>query len=277
MIPQLSLALMLAAASPAPGPAPSAAIPQANSVEDFGVHLGEVARSKRNLRVSLAIENRIGAKRLFIHVEPSEEGSVLFVPSPPVKGAPPDRSTHFLPTGGGQELKATLMFPLDEVAAEAILIVGEASPPYRQSAVRIDLKEAGPLTAPTPEPTPEPTPAPAGERVIARYKPPVSALGEAIALKDGTAGPEGHGWIRVYTELPDVTLDQVAKAIQRPSQVWMGTGGLMFIAKLSPSRAIALTVKDGTIITGQMINQTTYAKLVGPGTPFPSRIFVGKN
>ncbi|MNL20261.1 hypothetical protein D3C87_1415010 [compost metagenome] len=112
--------------------------------------------------------------------------------------------------------------------------------------------------------------------MIARYKPPVSALGDEIVLKDGSAGPAGQGWIRVYTELPDVSLDQVALAIQRPTQIWLGPGGLMFIARLSPTRAIALTVRDGAIVTGQMIDQTTYAKLVGPRTPFPSRIFVGK-
>lgn len=275
MIPQLSLAFMLA--STAPAPAPRAAAPQAEALEDFGVQVGEVSRSKRSLRVALTIENRIGSKRLFIHMEPADEDAVLFVPQAPAKGAAPDRSTHFLPTGGGATLKATLMFPLDEGAEGATLIVGEATSPYRQAAVKVDLTQATPLTAPTPAPTPEPAQAPAGERIIARYKPPFSALGEAIVLKDGTGGPDGHGWIRVYTELPDVTLDQVAKAIQRPAQIWAGTGGLLFIAKLSPTRAIALTVKDEAIVSGQMINQSTYSKLVGPGTPFARRIFVGKN
>lgn len=261
---------MLASAPGAPAQAPRPAAVQPAAAEDFDIQVGEVARGKRTVRVSLTIENRIGAKRLFIHMEPGDEGSVLFVPAPPAKGAPPDRTTHFLPTSNGQTIQATLLFPLDEEVQEAILIVGEAATPYRQSSVRIDLKEAA-------APTPEPTPAAAGERVIARYKPPVSALGAAIVLKDGAPGPEGHGWTRVYTELPDVSLDQLAKAIQRPAQVWSGPGGLLFIAKLSPKRAIALTVKDGSIVTGQMINQATYAKLVGPGTSFPSRIFVGKD
>lgn len=276
MIPQLSLAFLLAAAPAAPAQAPSPAAVPASVAEDFAVTVGEVARNKRTVRLTLAIANRVKAKRLFIHAEPGEEGSILFVPSAPAKGAPPDRTTHFLPTGGASTLEATLLFPMDEEAKAAILVVGEAVSPYRQASVRVDLSEAGPIVDPTPAPTPEPPPAAPGERVIARYKPPVSALGAEIVLKDGTAGPAGHGWIRIYTELPDVSLDQVATAIARPTQVWMGPGGLMFIARLSASRAIALTVRDGAIVTGQMIDQSTYAKLVGPRTPFPSRIFVGK-
>lgn len=241
----------------------------AEPVEDFGVEIVEQVRTPRGLRLGLAIANHTGATRLFVHLEPNERDAktVLFMPS-----AERDRNTFYVRSDGSETYQATLLFPLEPAATAAVVVVGEAVTPYRQAGRALDLSQA--ISPPEPTPTPEP-PAKPGERVMARYQPPVSALGEVI-LRDGLPGPDGKGWTRVYTDLPDVSLNQVALAIQKPNQIWNGPGGMLYIAKLSAAQAIALEVVHGEIVSARMLTKESFPRAVGPGTSFPSRIYIGK-
>lgn len=272
VLPILLLALGTSPAqlAQAPAQAPLAAVAAA---EDFAVDVTEQVRTARGIRLGLAITNRAAATRLFVHLEPNETDAktVLFMPS-----AERDRMTFYLKCDGSELYKATLLFPLDAAATAAVVVVGEAVAPYRQAGRVLDLSRAiaPPEPASPPSPAPEP-PAKPGERIMARYQPPVSALGE-VMLKDGTAGPEGKGWTRLYTDLPDVSLDQVALAIQRPNQIWSGPSGMLFIARTTKARAIALEVRDQEIVAGRMLTKESFPRSVGPGTSYPQRIYMGR-
>lgn len=261
------LPILLAALSATPSL--SAEPPAAVAAEEFAIDVQEQVRTPRGLRLGLAIANRARATRLFVHLEPNESDprTVLFMPS-----AQRDRLTFYLKSDASETYRATLLFPLEAAATSAVVVVGEADAPYRQAGRFLDLSQV--IAPPEPEPPPEPAVKP-GERAIARYMPPVSAIGE-IVLKDGTAGSDGKGWTRVYTELPDVTLDQVALAIQRPNQIWQGVSGMLFIAKTGSSSAIALEVREGEIASARMLSKETFPRSVGPGTAFPRRIYLGK-
>lgn len=260
VLPILLIALSATPSVPAEPPA------------DFGIAVVEQVRTPRGVRLGLRIANHPGATRLFIHLEPNEADprTVLFMPS-----RERDRMTYYLKSDGTETYRATLLFPLEPAATSAVVVVGEAATPYRQSGRALDLTQR---VAPSPEPSAEPTPEPEakpGERVIARYRPPVSALGEVV-LKDGVEGPDGKGWTRVYTDVPEVTLDQVAQAVQHPNQIWSGPQGMLFIAKLSAARAIALQVRAGEVVSARTLTKETFPRAVGPGTGFPSRIYLGR-
>lgn len=268
MLPILLLALSATPTLPAErSPAPAAA-PVA---EDFAIEVTEQVRTPRGVKLGLAVANRTGATKLFVHLEPNESDAktVMFMPS-----AQRDRMTFYLTSDGSETYKATLLFPVEAAATAAVVVVGEAVAPYRQAGRVLDLNKAIALPEPEATPTPEPAAKP-GDRSIARYKPPVAALGEVV-LKDGSAGPDGKGWIRVYTDLPDVSLDQVAQAIQRPNQIWSGPSGMLYIAKTSSALAIALEVRAGEIISARTLTKESFPRAVGPGTSFPSRIYMGK-
>lgn len=268
MLPILLLALNATPSMPAERP-PAAA--EVAAAEDFGIEVTEQVRTARGVRLGLAVANRVSATKLFVHLEPNESDArtVMFMPS-----AQRDRTTFYLTSDGSETFKATLLFPLEAAATSAVVVVGEAVAPYRQSGKVLDLKQAIAPPEPTPSPTPEPVVKP-GERTIAHYQPPVRALGE-VMLKDGSTGPDGKGWIRIYTDLPDVSLDQVAQAIQRPNQIWSGPSGMLFIAKTSSALAIALEVRDGEILSARMLTKESFPRSVGPGTSFPSRIYLGR-
>ncbi|HEY9856849.1 MAG TPA: hypothetical protein V6D05_13990 [Stenomitos sp.] len=262
MLPILLLALNATPSLPA----------ESAVADDFGIEVVEQVRTARGLRLGLSIANRTGASRLFVHLEPNESDAktVLFMPS-----AQRDRTTYYVKSDGSETYRATLMFPLEPAATSAVVVVGEAVAPYRQAGRTLILNQPiAPPEPPAPTPPPEPEAKP-GERIMARYQPPVSALGEVV-LRDGSGGSDGKGWTRVYTDLPDVSLDQVALAIRKPNQIWSGSGGLLFIAKIGLTRAIALEVRDGEIVTARLITKESFPRAVGPGTSFPSRIYVGK-
>ncbi len=271
MLPILLLALSATPSAPAPAsPAPAAVA----AAEEFAVDVTEQVRTARGVRLGLAVTNRTGATKLFVHLEPNESDAktVLFMPS-----AQRDRMTFYLTSDGSELYQATLLFPVDAAATSAVVVVGEAVTPYRQAGRVLDLTQS---VAPPAPAAADPTPAPEvaakpGERVMARYKPPVSALGEVL-LKDGTAGPDGRGWTRVYTDLPDVSLDQVALAIQKPNQIWSGPGGMLFIAKTNKAQAIALEVRDSEVVSARFLTKESFPRSVGPGTSYPKRIYVGR-
>lgn len=266
MLPILLLALSATPSAPVAEPSPAAVVAAA---EDFSVEVNEQVLTARGVRLGLAITNRAAATRLFVHLEPNETDAktVLFMPS-----GERDRQTFYLTSDGSELYKATLLFPLDAGATSAVVVVGEAVAPYRQAGRALDLTQV--VAALEPTPTPEP-PAKPGERVMARYQPPVSALGE-VMLKDGVAGSDGKGWTRLYTDMPDITLDQVARAIQRPNQVWSGPGGMLYIAKLNATLAIALEVRDQEIISARTLTKESFPRAVGPGTSFPQRLYMGR-
>lgn len=252
--------LMLALATPSVVAAPATA-------DDFRVTLGSLKRKRRTLAVEVMIDNRIQAPRMFVHLEPGNPPGYVFTPA--ASGSPGDRSTYYLANGDGNFLQGTLAFPLDASAYEALLVVGEAAPPYRQRSMWLEL---GP-GEPDPSPTPAEAAVPPGERVIARYKPPMPELGDEIQLRIGKSGPDGSGWARIYTAVPEVTLDQVKATIERPQQIWLGWTGQLFLYKLSAARALAVAVTGGQVVHATLVTKTTLAQAVGPNTEFPRRIY----
>lgn len=266
MIPLLLLALAASAA------------PSVHS-DEFDVTVAELHNSKQGLRVGLTIENKVQAGRLFIHLEPNEGDAKTVLFMPPVRHTK-DRFTYYF-KGGRDSMQATLLFPADEIATSSVLVVGEAAPPYRQTALALDLSQRL-----TPEPKAPPGPAspappsspsvPPSERVIATYRPPFKALGETVVLKSGKEGPGGTGWIRIYTDLPEVSLNQLGEGIEHPQQIWAGPERMLFIVKLSSQRAIAVDVVNSEIKTAHFIDKTMFERMVGPGTPYPRRVYMGK-
>lgn len=246
--------------------------PSAQS-DEFAVTLEALSNSKQGLRLGLKIVNKMQADRLFVHLEPNESDAtaVLFMPPPQLKK---DRFTYYL-KGGSDTMEATLLFPADETATCSVLVIGEAIPPYRQTGLALDLTRR---IAPEPEATPPPA-APlvsTSERVIATYRPPFRALGETIVLKNGKEGPDGTGWTRIYTDLPEVSLNQLGAGIEHPQQIWAGPERMVFIVKLNALRAIAVDVVNGEIQTAAYIDKTLFERMVGPGTPYPRRVYHGK-
>lgn len=245
--------------------------------DEFDVTVAELYNSKQGLRVGLSIANKVQAGRLFIHLEPNEGDAKTVLFMPPVKLAK-DRFTYYF-KGGRDSVQATLVFPPDEIATTSVLVVGEAAPPYRQTALALDLTQR---IAPEPKETPAPpTPPPSAsvspsERVIATYRPPFRALGETIVLKSGKEGPDGTGWIRIYTDLPEVSLNQLGEGIEHPQQIWAGPDRMLFIVKLNSKRAIAVDVVHSEIQTAHYIDKTMFERMVGPGTPYPKRVYMGK-
>ena len=276
MIPQLLLAL----ASPP-------ALPTEVQTDGFGITIDSLHNSKQGVRVGMKIDNQADAGKLFIHLEPNvnDASMVLFVP--PVKPIK-DPFTYYFKNARAH-MKATLMFPFDAIATTSVLVVGENEAPYHQAALALDLtrsfdqkKVEQPTLVPSASPSVAPSlsaigsePVPFDERVIQRYHPPFAALGGTIVLKNGS-GPEGHGWIRIYSDLPDVTLNQLKKSIEHPQQIWAGSGRLLFIVKLSATRAIAVDVANNEVRTAHYIDKASFQRLVGPGTLYPNRIYVGR-
>lgn len=270
MLPFFLIALATASPGESPIPAPT---PSVQAVDDFGVVVTGLRPGPRGVTLTSVISNRVAATHLFVHLEPNETDAkdMLFVPSEPLMRAKKkDAKTFYLKTDGSPVYQVTLFFPIDRVASSGVLVVGESDPPYRQVAIALDpkrfLKPDEPVAL---EPLRPPRPS---ERVIARFQPALATLGAAIVLPEGHSGPDGEGWVRIYTEVPDVTLDQLQRAIEHPQQVWSGLGGQLFIVKVSATRAIAVEVKDQAIHSARMVTKETFLKLVGPGTAYPSRI-----
>ena len=112
--------------------------------------------------------------------------------------------------------------------------------------------------------------------MIASFRPPLEVLGPTIQLREGRPGPKGEGWTRIYTDLPDITLAQVRAAIELPTQIWAGPGGLLFIHPTSGHEAIALEVQEGRILSASRIGLEDFRALVGAGTRFTNRVWSGR-
>jgi hypothetical protein len=270
---------MLAAATLSAAPATvSSSIPAATAsplpiADDFGITVRDIVRLKRTVRLTMGLRNPSHAENLFLHLEANEADAQGIVYMPSMKpGAASDPATHFLKTDGSETMELTLAFPVDASASAAVLVVGEAVSPFRQAAVPVDLTLGHPPLAPTPESA---APAAPGERVIATYETPILGLG-SIVLKDGAAGPDGHGWSRIYTDWPDASLDQIAQTMAHPNQVWANPDRLFFVAKLSASRALGLEVARGEVWSAKLLTKATFPHAVGPGTPYPNRVYLKK-
>lgn len=265
--------ILLALATPDATPSLPPPAPVVAPAEDFGVTVRGLVRLKHAVRLSLSITNSAHAERLFLHLEPNETDAKGIVYMPSLKlGKAPDANTRFLKSDGAERLELTLVFPLDAAATAAVLVVGEAASPFRQAAVPVDLTTAHP---PEPPATPPPAVISPGDRIIATYQSPLAELG-SIVLKNGVAGPDGRGWTRLYTDLPDVTLDQVAEAIAHPQQVWANESRLLFIAKTGSRRAIGVEVAQGEVVSARAITKETFPRTVGPHTLYPNRVYLKK-
>ena len=215
------------------------------------IRLVQALRLEKGIRVTLEVDHAGTADRLEVRLDTGVDR---------LSGRDP--WSFVVSATGSTHLEATLFFPGAPREGLGQLVVSELSEPYREGRCPIDLARDPRL--------------PRIPGVIATFRPPIEALGATIQLREGRPGTRGEGWTRIYTELPDITLAQVRAAIELPTQVWAGTGGLLFIHPTSAREALALEVREGRVISGSRIGVEDFRALVGAGTRFTNRVWSGR-
>lgn len=278
---------------------PSWAAPGAAENLDFRLNVESIAWTSTGFVVKAQIENRTGSPDLFLHHEANHDDPEAFAYTPG-DAAPPNgpRSTFTLKGLKTARTAATLAFGVGPEEDAGLLIVGETRAPYRQVAIALKpLLPARPVTQQPPvgqataekqaslQPTPLAAPAaasaaaiptPAEPAVIARYLPPHPTFGDVIVMKEGSAGPRGEGWARIYTELPEISLDELKRVLESPAQIWQGREGHLYMRNVGGKRALAIEVRHAQVISARYVTPQTLGQVVGPRTRYPKRVYMGR-
>ena len=215
---------------------------------ELSIRLVQAIRLERGVRMTLALDHPLNSGRLEVRLDTGVD-----------RLAGRDPWSFVLPASVSNHLEATLFFPGAPREGRGSLIVSELSEPFREARCPIDLSS---------DPLPPRIPG-----LIATFTPPLEILGPSIQLLEGSPGPRGQGWTRIYTDQPDVTLSQIRSAIELPTQVWAGSGGLLFIHPISAREAWAFEVQQNRIIRGIRIDIADFRSLVGARTRFTNRVW----
>lgn len=262
---------------------------------DFSLKVESASWTSTGFVLRAVVENRTGSTELFLHHEPGRDDAEAFLYAPSAASAAPVAGRRTFTLKGLKESRtgATLAFGLGPEEAAGLLVVGELRAPHRQVAIALkDLLPARPVTAARPAPAENPSAEnPATETrsaetpgatethepgVIRAFTPPHASFGSRILLKEGHAGPPGEGWVRIYTELPDVTLDQLARVLEQPAQIWRGDAGWLYLRNIGGTRALAIEVRDASVISARYVTPQTLGQVVGPKTRHPKRVYMGR-
>lgn len=270
--------------------APAWAAPSTVETLDFRLSVDSLSWTSTGFVVRVQVENRTGSPDLFLHHAADQEDPEAFTYEPgetPQEGSP--RRTFMLRGLTQARTSATLAFGLATSEEAGLLIVGEARPPHRQVAIALKslLPErpapAGgtavsnaPREAARNSAVPAPNPAPADADVIQQFLPPHPSLGDRILLKEGKPGPQGEGWVRIYTELPDISLGELKRVVETPTQIWRGEAGFLYMRNVSGKRALAVDVRGNRVIAARYVTPEMLPEVVGPRTAYPQRIYMGK-
>lgn len=274
--------------------APAWAAPQKAESLEFSVSVETISWTASGFVVKTQIENRSGSPDLFLHHVPNLDDPERFAFSPEsdAEDARGKRRTFTLKGLTQSRTAATLAFGVDADEDAGLLVVGEMRPPYRQ--VAIALKPLLPARPAAPSPAPErvaspPAPAlSAAERpmsngdvasmpgVIQSYLPPHPTFGDRLLLREGKAGPGGAGWTRIYTDLPDVTLDDLRRVLETPAQIWQGDDGYLYLRNVGGQRALAVDIRNAEVISARYVTPNTLGQVVGPRTRYPKRVYMGR-
>lgn len=286
--------------------APAWAASQTAENLDFHLRVESLTWTATGIMVKAQIENRTGSPELFLHHAANQDDPESFAYTPdaeaPRKGGM--RRTYTLKGLTQARTAATLVFGVDADEEAGLLVVGETRPPYRQVAIALKpLLPVRPVTArpvavrpatPQPvEPQPALEPELAGAResappaeapreaplepgVIQRFSPPHASFGESLVLKEGKAGPNGEGWTRIYTDLPDITFDELKRVLESPAQIWQGENGFLYMRSVGGQRALAIDVRNAQVISARYVTPKTLAQVVGPRTRYPKRVYMGR-
>ncbi|MNR75489.1 hypothetical protein D3C72_61200 [compost metagenome] len=271
---------------------------------DFRLSVESISWTPSGILVKSQIENRTGSPDLFLHHAANQEDpeSFTFTPdeAPPQTGGM--RRTYTLKGLSQTRTAATLVFGIDADEEAGLLIVGETQPPYRQVAIALKpllperpaaLRPAAARPAPEPVAAERIAPEPAAARegpppdikadapapepgVIQRFSPPHASFGERIVLKEGKAGPNGEGWTRIYTDLPDITFDELKRVLESPAQIWQGDHGFLYMRSVGGQRALAVDVRNAQVISARYVTPKSLAQVVGPRTRYPKRVYMGR-
>jgi hypothetical protein len=263
---------------------------------DFRLDVDSIAWTATGFVVKAQIENRTGSPDLFLHHEANRDEADGFTHTPTDPGAATAQRRSFTLKGLTNARSAvTLAFGVGANENAGLLIVGEARAPYRQ--VAIALKPLLPERPPAPAPTAKApsvdvsgvapharaeaeglAEGPSGQSngPIKRFRPPHASLGASIALWEGKAGPQGDGWTRLYTELPEITLDELSRVLESPAQIWHGPEGYLYLRNVGGQRALAVSVRDAQVISARYVTPQTLGQVLGPKTRYPKRIYMGR-
>ncbi len=276
--------------------APSWAAAKTAENLDFRLEVESISWTATGFVVKAQIENRTGSPDLFLHHEANRDDPDGFTYTPTEPGAAAAQRRTFTLKGLTQARSAaSLAFGVAANENAGLLIVGEARPPYRQVAIALQ-----PLLPERPSSPPPTAKAPAAgvsgdaqpirskseglaegssgqsNGPIKRFMPPHPSLGDSIALWEGKAGPQGDGWTRLYTELPEITLDELARVLESPAQIWHGREGYLYLRNVGGQRALAVSVRDAQVISARYVTPQTLGQVLGPKTRYPKRIYMGR-
>jgi hypothetical protein len=264
------------------------AAPGAAENLDFRLSVESIAWTSTGFVVKAQIENRTGSPELFLHHEANHDDPEAFAYTPgAAASASLPRRTFTLKGLKTSRTAATLAFGVGPEEDAGLLIVGETRAPYRQVAIALKpLLPARPVAQQPPvaqatiethaSPQPAPVTAPAEPGVIARYKPPHATFGDMIVMSEGTPGPHGEGWARIYTELPDIGLDELKRVLESPAQIWQGSRGHLYMRNVGGKRALAIEVSNARVISARYVTPQTLGQVVGPRTRYPKRVYMGR-
>ncbi len=260
---------------------------------DFRLSVESIGWTSSGFVVKAQIENRTGSPDLFLHHEANHDDPEAFTHTPGATASLP-RRTFTLKGLKTARTAATLAFAVSPEEDAGLLIVGENRAPYRQVAIALKpllparpapqqppaVQAAAEKQPPRPSPTSR-TESTAGMSapepgVIARYMPPHPTFGDLIVLKEGKAGPGGEGWTRIYTELPEIGLDELQRVLESPAQIWQGGGGHLYMRNVGGKRALAVEVRNAEVISARYVTPQTLAQVVGPRTRYPKRVYMGR-
>lgn len=269
--------------------APSWAAPQKAESLEFSVSVETISWTASGFVVKTQIENRSGSPDLFLHHVPNLDDPERFAFSPEsdAEDARGKRRTFTLKGLTQSRTAATLAFGVDADEDAGLLVVGEMRPPYRQVAIALKpLLPARPVTpntsvtqaAPIPESPPAANAAPVAlaPDVITSFLPPHPSFGDRILLKEGRPGPRGEGWSRIYTDLPDIQMTDLKRVVESPAQIWQGSEGQLYLRNVGGQRALAVEIRDSRIIAARYVTPQTLDQILGPKTPYPKRVYMGR-
>lgn len=264
---------------------PAWAAPNTAENLDFTLKVESISWTKTGFVVKAQVENRTGSPEIFLHHEADRDDAASYVHTPSAMAA--GRQTFMLKGQSEARTSATLAFGLGADQEAGLLIVGETRAPHRQ--VAIALKDLLPIrsaaakrTAEAPDRGTPDTEMPSAETpsaepdVIQSFTPPHASFGRRIVLKEGKPGPQGDGWVRLYTELPDITLEQLAHVLERPAQIWRGEAGLLYVRNIGGKRALAVEVRNEAVISARYVTPETLGQVMGPRTRYPKRVYMGR-
>lgn len=255
---------------------------------DFRLSVESISWTASGFVVKAAIENRTGSPDLFLHHAANQDDPEAYVYSPEAdaQGA---RRTFTLKGLNEARTAATLAFGVGPDEQAGLLVVGEARPPYRHLAIALKpllpprpvaQRPAALPPAAQPAASPQATPgvpeAAADPDVIQRFLPPHPSFGDFILLKEGRPGPDGEGWVRIYTDLPDITLTELKRVVESPAQIWQGPDGYLYLRNVGGKRALAVEVRQSRIISARYVTPESLNQVVGPRTRFPKRAYMGR-